>query len=101
MCTFKTLYLANNGYVIHCKNCNNYQIAAGTLAVTITCAKFVCLKQLAEKACCYLDKMQPADVKSFAIAPPFASIGFLFTANELLALAICFSQRKTKLQCWN
>jgi len=86
MCTFDTLYIDNDGYVVRCADCNHYQVAAGGLCITISAEEFVHLKWLANDACRYVDENNSiACAKSFAIGTPFYGVDFLFTPGELMA----------------
>jgi hypothetical protein len=85
MCTFDTLYIGKDGYVVRCTECNHYQIAAGVLSITLAEADFAHLKKLTSNACIHVDAHSNSNTKCFAIGTPFNGVDFLFNAQELLA----------------
>jgi len=85
MCTFDTLYIGQDGYVVRCTKCNRYQVAAGVLSITLAEADFIHLKKLTDDACMYVDAQSNSSTKCFAIGTPFYGVDFLFNAQELLA----------------
>ncbi len=85
-CTFETLYRSASGYVVHCRACNYYQVAAGTTCITLAPEDFTRLQQLTEDACRQLDHSKPPHVKGYAIGTPYYGVEFIFTASELVQL---------------
>jgi hypothetical protein len=83
-CTFETLYRGACGYVVRCRACNYYQIAAGTTCITIAAEDFNRLQKLTEDACRQVDDSKPPHVKGYAIGTPYCGVEFIFTASELL-----------------
>ena len=82
MCQFESLYFEDDGYVIRCKGCGNYQIAFGNVMLTLTPEQLV---QLYEKV---LRKGQDDDLllfetsKCIVIPTPKQGYNLVFTKKE-------------------
>ena len=83
-CQFDSLYFAEDGYVVRCKRCNNYQIAYLSTMLTLTAFDFNALCKLVKYKCTEPDYSCMGNSKSIIIQTPSQGCGIILTRLEAL-----------------
>ena len=83
-CQFHSLYFSDDGYVVRCKECNNYQIAYLSTILTLNEFDFKALCKLVKYKCTEPDYSCMINSKSIIIQTPSKGCCVIFTRLETL-----------------
>lgn len=83
MCEFDSLYNGDEGYVIRCKQCGNYQLAFLSTVLTLSENNFESLCKLVNHKCRQVNNTVSDNRKNVAIQTPAEGVFILLTANEV------------------
>lgn len=86
MCQFTQLYFQDDGYVVRCKDCGHYQLAFGTVMLTLQKEEFTKLVNACNRSLTADDLCAGQHVKSIYIPTPCAGMSLLLTNAELKQL---------------
>lgn len=86
-CKFQTLYSGEDGYVVRCRECRNYQLAYLCVMITIGATEFQAFCRTVQQH--YLDSLslQSDDCKCVVIETSAANTCFIFSRREIKRFA--------------
>jgi hypothetical protein len=86
-CKFQTLYCGEDGYVVRCKECSNYQVAYLCVMVTLATSEFQAFCRMVQQH--YLDSLtlQSDDCKCVVLETPASGTCFIFSRREIKRFA--------------
>jgi hypothetical protein len=82
MCEFESLYFNDDGYVVRCKKCGYYQLAFGTIMLTLTKKDFETMRNVVQQKCNEGDFSLCEHSKCVCIPTPSTGMYMLLTKNE-------------------
>lgn len=82
-CEFDSLYFAEDGYIVRCKDCGHFQIAFLSTMLTLTAPDFQHLRKLVNNKLESIDETYSGRAKSIALPTPSQGIWLLLTSLEL------------------
>jgi hypothetical protein len=82
MCIFQSLYFGNDGYVVHCKECNHYQLTYMSTMLTLTECDFQSLYTNVKYKCAEADYSLAEHSKTVIIQTPTQGVGIFLIRFE-------------------
>lgn len=86
MCHYKKLFCCNDGYVLHCAECNVFHIAFYTTLITLSEKNFYYIGELLEERLPPFDSENISEVKAVYLPSPVDGFGFTLTIHEAYSL---------------
>lgn len=102
MCHFKTLYYDNNnGYIIHCMECDHIQIGYGNILITFHVNEFGTFRnwlKRVESGQTYPEHSTEYHIKSIVVPTPCEGLKLLLSVKELVEFNHMLDIADTELQ---
>jgi hypothetical protein len=86
MCEFQSLYYEDDGYVVKCKDCGHYQVAFGTMMLSLSEDDYEILCKIVAKKRNEADFAASENTRNVVIPTPSQGLYLLLTREE----AHCF-----------
>lgn len=83
MCQFQSLYFEDDGYVVRCKQCNNYQLAFGNMMITLSQHDFDIMCKAVQHKCAEENFTFSGYAKCIVVPTPSNGMHLLLTKKEL------------------
>lgn len=96
MCNFQTFYSNNDGYVIRCKDCGNYQVAYLSTLLTLTPNNFETLRTVVKHKCIADSSLVYDNAKSIVIPTPAKDFKILLTQKEAIQFSTILEEADTE-----
>ncbi len=98
MCDFQHLYFNQNGYVVRCNKCNNYQAAFASTVMLLNENDFNILRKILLNKLMEKDPLKVNDIKSIIIPTPYVGIRMLLTRIELAQFSDILEQADNEVK---
>ncbi len=98
MCNFQYLYKGNEGYIVKCKDCGQYQLAFGTSMLTLSQLDYETLYGiLLSKSSLHIDA-HTEHTKSIVIPTPAYGLFLILTKKEVALLCSMLEKAECELK---
>lgn len=82
MCEFQSLYYNDDGYVVRCKDCGYYQLAFGTMMLSLSGMDYETLCKVVKKKHGEIDFAASEHTRNVVVATPSQGLYMLLTREE-------------------